>query len=304
MALVDRLLADQNARLAGARTPLAELLAALQSLALRPAVVALAQPGSVDDLVHVRAVLGAAMPAIAARTAGLRSELDRTRQLRAGAALAATSLADGRARLEAQRLALTQLVARHRARSTALDRSALTESDRAIALGEQARDLVDRMSLDSDAAETGQALAALPGPLPRPDPVGAGGPILPWTRASPPYRLPVAGWLVTGLGELDDAGVGARGLTFAVAASAPVIAPAAATVRYAGPFRGFGAIVILDHGGGWTTLLTGLDRLFVIPGQRIAQGAEIGRARTGDEPRVTVELRRRDRPVDLVPLTG
>src|SRR5207237_681642 len=83
--------------------------AAVESLAARPAMISLVQPGSVDDLVHVRAVLASAMPVVRARTAALRTDLDRTRALQASAALAATALAESRTRLETQRLALTRL---------------------------------------------------------------------------------------------------------------------------------------------------------------------------------------------------
>jgi septal ring factor EnvC (AmiA/AmiB activator) len=306
-AITARLLADQRARLAVQQGPIARLIAALQSLAARPALISLVQPGSVDDLVHVRAVLASAMPVVRVRTAALRTDLDRTRALQASAALAATALAESRTRLEAQRLALTRLEAEHRMKSQALGRDALFESDRAIALGEQARDIVDLMSKLGDADSTRAALATLPGPLPRPPRAGEVASALDapaWPAASPPYRLPVAGKLVTGLGELSDAGVRSRGLTIAAAPGAAVIAPAAGRVAYAGPFRSYGTIVILDHGGGWTTLVTGLGATTVAVGAQVAQGAAVGNAGRRDDPQITVELRRRDRAVDMVPLMG
>jgi septal ring factor EnvC (AmiA/AmiB activator) len=306
-AITSRLLADQRARLAVQQGPIARLIAALQSLAARPAMISLVQPGSVDDLVHVRAVLASAMPVVRARTAALRTDLDRTRALQASAALAATALAESRTRLETQRLALTRLEAEHRLKSQALGRDALFESDRAIALGEQARDIVDLMSKLGDEASTRAALATLPGPLPRPPRGGEVASTLDapaWSAASPPYRLPVAGKVVTGLGELSDAGVRSRGLTIAAAYGANVVAPAAGRVAYAGRFRSYGTIVILDHGGGWTTLVTGLGAASVAVGAQVAQGAAIGVAGKGTDPQVTVELRRRDRPVDMVPLIG
>ena len=306
-AITARLLAEQRERLAGQQGPIARLIAALQSLARRPAMISLVQPGSVDDLVHVRAVLASAMPVVRARTAALRTDLDRTRALQANATLAAAALAESRTRLETQRLALARLEADHRLRSQALGRDALFESDRAIALGERARDIVDLMSRQGDETATRTSLAALPGPLPRPPRPGevasALGPPV-WPAASPPYTVPVAGRVVTGLGELSDAGVRSRGLTFATAPDAPVVAPAAGKVAYAGRFRSYGTIVILDHGGGWTTLVSGLGAASVAVGAQVAQGATLGTAAKGDDPRVTIELRRRDRAVDMVPLIG
>jgi septal ring factor EnvC (AmiA/AmiB activator) len=303
VALVDRLLGDQRARLAEQQGPIARLIAALCSLAMRPDAVSVMQPGSVADLVHVRAVIGSTLPQVRARTAGLRADLDRTRKLRADAVLAARSLTDGRRRLEINRIALARLEAEHRLKSQDLSRSALAESDRAIGLGERARDLVDDMQVTTNAAQTAQALAALPGPLPRPG--GAGETALSWTTATAPWRVPVTGRLTTGFGEMSgDAGVTSRGLTWAVAGGADVAAPAAGKVLFAGPFRDYSNVVVIDHGGGWSTALIGLGALSVTIGEQVGQGALLGAAPQGDGRTVTAELRRKGRPVDPVALTG
>ena len=299
-ALVEDLLARRRARLAEAQGPAARLLAALQSLASRPAIVAVAQPGSVDDLVHVRAVLGSTLPAVRARTAGLRAELEETRRLRAASLTAAQALRDGRVRLEGARVALAQAEAAHRDRARALGRDALSESDRALAMGERARDLVDQMEQGTAADVAASDLARLAGPLPRPLALGTRIDV----RVSGAYRLPVQGRLLAGLGEISSAGVRARGLTFVVPAGTAVRAPAAGLVRYARPFRSYGTVVILDHGSGWTSLLAGLGSTAVIVGDRAAAGTVVGHAGTGEDPQVTVELRRRGRPVDIAALVG
>ena len=287
-ATTDRALDAQRTDLAQQQGPVARLLAGLVSLARRPAAVAIVQPGSLDDLVHVRAVLGSTLPIVRTRTAAIRDELARTRALHASAAAAAAQLGAGRTQLLVARRALAAL------RDEPLD--AGTASDRALALGERARDIVDRLRGVGDAQGTLASLAALPGP-PIPAAVAA---------ASPPYRLPVRGRLVTGFGELSDDGVRARGLTFAVAPAARVVAPAAGRIVYAQPFRGFGTIVIIDHGEGWVTLLTGLSTLAVAREQQVVAGATIGAAASagagGEAPQVTVELRRRGRPVDITML--
>ena len=307
ITIVRRLLDDQHGVLAARQGPIVRLIAALQSLARRPAIVSLVQPGSVNDLVHVRAVLGSVLPQVRARTADVRAALARTRKLEADAALAVRALGEGRARLDDERLALTRLEATHRLKSRALGRNALFESDRAIALGERARDIVDLMDQLSDDAQTRADLAALPGPSPRPPRPGeivAPGVALGWSSVAPPYRLPVAGRVVTGLGELSDAGVRSRGLTIAPAAGAQVVAPAAGKVVFARRFRGYGQVVIIDHGGGWTSLVVGLGTVSVATGDQVSQGSPIGLAAAGEAPRVTVELRRRDRPIDMTRLLG
>lgn len=304
-AIVDRLLAEQHRRLEAQQGPIARLIAALQSLARRPAMLGLLQPGSTADIVHVRAVLGGVAPVVRERSAGVRAEIARARRLREGAQIAARSLREGRERLETERLALVQMEAGHRLRPTGYRREAMIESDRALALGEQARDLVELMDTLGAAAETREALEALPGPLPRPgagDSAEAPPPARIAPQGPPPYRLPVAGSLVTGLGEVSDAGVRARGLTLSTWAGAQVVAPAAGRVVYAGRFRRYGNIVILDHGDGWTSLIAGLDRVLARVGDAPVQGTPLGNAPRGEAPRITVELRRRGDAVDLAQL--
>ena len=296
ISLVDERVAAQRTRLATGEAPAARLLGALQALTMRPAIVAVVQPGSVDDLVHVRAVLGAALPVVRARTASVRADLAETRRLRQDALIARQTLADSQAQLAGQREKLARLQAQHEQRSTQLARTALTESDRAIALGERARDIVDRMDVASTSAETGTELARLPGPVAR---EGSDAP-----QAPAAYRLPVQGHLLTGFGEISSAGVRARGLTFAVAPRAQVVAPAPGRIAYAARFRGYGVVVIVDHGQGWTTAVTGLSAAQVRVGEAVEAGALIGTAPASDDAQVTVELRRRGRAVDMTPLLG
>ena len=77
--------------------------------------------------------------------------------------------------------------------------------------------------------------------------------------------------------------------------------PADGRIAFAGAYRGFGQIVIIEHVGGWTSLITGLARTRLKVGERIAQGDPIGRA-ADNRPRITVELRRNGRPIDIAAL--
>jgi len=307
IAIVDRLLNAQQVELARRQGAIVKLIAALQSMARRPAVLSVVQPGSTDDLVHVRAVLGTVTPVIAARTADVRAAIARTRALRLESANAVAALRTGRSRYQAEQLALARIEGENRLRSRDLGRSALIESDRAIALGEQARDIVDLMDQLNNAAAVRGDLEKLPGPLPRPSlpgsaPDHADPPI--GKSASQPYRLPLSGDVVRGFGEVSDAGVRSRGITLTAWPGAQAVAPAAGRVLFAGAFRDYGQIVIIDHGGGWTTLVTGLARVTVAVGARLNQGSPIGRAPDGDGGQITIELRRRGVPVDFVPLLG
>src|SRR3546814_3632969 len=92
-------------------------------MARRPPALALVQPGSLDDAVHVRALLASTLPVIRARTAALREEVEAGNQLRDQAALAKAALVDSRAELKAERVALARFEADQRLRSQNLIQS-------------------------------------------------------------------------------------------------------------------------------------------------------------------------------------
>lgn len=296
IAVIQALQAGQRARLAARQQPLIRLTGALQTMARRPPALALVQPGSVGDTVHVRSLLEAALPEIRRRTADLRAEVDRANGLRDGLVAARAELLASREALRARRVELAAFEARQRARSSALSGLALAESDRALAFDEEAHALARRIGERAYQARLAAELVTLSGPLPRPGP--------PPERAETgiPYRLPVAGRLVTGVGEISDGGVHSRGLTFETAAGAEVVAPANGRIVYAAPFRSYGSVVILDHGQGWSSVITNLDDLAVAAGANVRGGTRLGRAGAGNAPRVTVELRRAGRPFPIAQL--
>jgi septal ring factor EnvC (AmiA/AmiB activator) len=288
---------------------LLELTAALQQLSRQPPVSVLAQPGSLTDMVHARAVIDAAMPVIQQRTAGVRRELAELRTARQQQGIALQALAASKTELARRRDALTRLENEGRLRSRELMSSAQLEADRALGLGEKARDIVELMdALETDGAVRGE-LAQLAGPIPRPR-----DPASPVIQAAPPapaeaelsrgvYRLPVVGRIVAGLGEVNDSGVRSRGITIAARPGGQVVAPAPGRVSFAGDYRGYGKIVIIDHGGGWISLVTGMIALSAGVGDTLDAGAPIGRAGS-DDSRITVELRRAGRPVDIARMLG
>lgn len=309
VALVSRRLSAQRTRLARQQQPLLELAASLQQLSRQPPVSVLAQPGSLTDMVHARAVIDAAMPVIERRTAGVRRELTRLDTTRRQQAVALRALSASKAQLAHRRDALTRLENEGRLRSRELMSSAQLEADRALGLGEKARDIVDLMdSLEADGAVRAE-LAQLAGPLPRPrNPGGAVGGGAPPAAPEPEltqgaYRLPVVGRIVAGLGEVNESGVRSRGVTIAARPGGQVVAPAPGRVGFAGDYRGYGKIVIIDHGGGWVSLLTGMIALSVGVGDTLDAGAPVGRAGS-DDSRITIELRRGGRPVDIVAMIG
>lgn len=308
VGIVDRLRARQRARLAERQGPIVRLTGALQTMARRPAALALVQPGSVDDMVHVRALLGAALPEIRARTAGLRAEVARGDALRHSAERAIVDLRHEQDQLRVRRTELARLEAEQRRRSQGLVDDAMAEQDRMMAMGEKARDIAELIEELGEQSDVRARLASLPGPILRPARPGA-APLPPSelarlsaaALAPPSYRLPVRGRLVSGMGELSDTGVRARGLTLIAARGAQIVSPADGRIAFAGPFRSYTGIVIIDHDNGWATLITGIGRVGAKVGSEVIQGSPLGVVGDGDR-RVTIELRRDSQPIDILPL--
>lgn len=294
-----------TARLAARQEPTARLAAALQTAARCPLALAALQPGSLTDVVHVRAVMASAVPQIRRRTAALRNELERGRALEAQAAAALDQLREGEGVLRQRRSELAALENRQRLASRAARGAALREAERALALAEEARDLDGLVGKLGEVAALRSELAALPGPVLRPTDLAAALPAdpapapAPSASAPPPssFQLPVQGRTLIGFGARRESGLASTGLTLAPAPGAQVVAPARGRVAFAGAYRGFGRIVIIEHAGGWTSLVTGLAAVEVAVGDTVIGGSPLGRASGGKEP-VTIELRQAGKPAN------
>ena len=97
-----------------------------------------------------------------------------------------------------------------------------------------------------------------------------------------------------------------KGVAIRSRPGAPVVAPFDGRVLYAGPFRSYGLILIIDHGQGYHTLLAGLGRLHMAVGQTVLAGEPIGvMARnnelSADRPDLYLELRHDGTPIDPLP---
>ncbi len=302
--LIDKMRAEQRARLAEMQEPAVRMVAALQMMGRRPPALVLMQPGSATKIVHVRSVLEGMMPQIEKRTSGIRKEIAEGRRLREDAEKALGVLTQNKKKLADSKTELATLEGQYRVQSQKYRSGALTEQDKAIALGERARDIVDLIDqLGADAA-TRDTLMSLPGPTLRPENPGDSDDVpaeIPGSRFTlGNYRLPVTGTLVAGLGEVSDTGVRARGLTLVPRSDAQVVAPAGGNVVYAGDFKGYNKIVIIDHGGSWTSLVTNMASISVRVGDRLVENAPIGKA-ASSQPRIMVELRKGNLPVDITP---
>lgn len=305
IALVESQRRSLMKRLAERREPLVRLTGALQNFARRPLGLAILRPGSLRETVYLRAMLDTTLPQVRQRTAALRGELERGRVLELEAREAVTSLEAEQGTLAQRRRRLAAIESRQRIEARARTGEASRETDRALALAEEARDLGTLVERLGEAGSLRDELAALPGPVLRPAQPDratvsdrtAGGRADTGTAGPIDLQLPVAGRTLAGFGVQMASGVRSQGVTLAPRPAAQAVAPASGRVVFAGPYRGYGRIVIIDHGGGWTSLVTGLARTNVAVGDTLVAGSPLGVAGTG-RPEVTLELRRDGAPVN------
>jgi len=278
------------------------LTAALQRLSRRPPVLALLRPGSVSDTMHMRALLDTMLPEVERRTAALRVEIRKGRDLRLRADTAAANLRESQLEFKNRRQQLIALESRQRLASREATGIASREADRALALSEKARDLSELVGEVGKQGQLRDELERLPGPVIRPvrpeqsEVVQVAG-----TEDKSPtlrtYVLPVTGRLVAGFGAQIEGRPPSRGIVLAARGGAQAISPAPGRVAFAGPYRGYGRIVIIEHDGGWTSLVTGLAKLDTRVGEMLVGGSPLGLTAPGN-PIVTVELRRDGVPVN------
>ncbi len=138
-------------------------------------------------------------------------------------------------------------------------------------------------------------------------------PTLNFSKQKGALAKPVAGRTITAFGADDGFGSRAQGDTIETSPNAIVTAPAGGKVLYAGPFRAYGNLLILDAGEDYQLVLAGMDRIDVVQGQFVLEGEPVGAmgrirlasvtaaATNNENPTLYVEFRKNSKPVDPSP---
>jgi septal ring factor EnvC (AmiA/AmiB activator) len=116
-----------------------------------------------------------------------------------------------------------------------------------------------------------------------------------------PLNLPLAGSVLAGFGGTMPDGHKSQGLLIAGNAGAEVHAVTAGRVAYADWLKGYGLLMILDHGNGWMTLYAFNDALLKNAGDSVRAGEAISTVgSSGGQGRSALyfELRRNGQPQD------
>ena len=272
---VQRELAKHQAEMDKARAPTAALVASLATMARQPPLIAIADAGSVNELVRVQALIDASLPIVEQRARALERGAAATRQLEADARSALAALEGKRKERDEARLQFARQEAEQRAAAMALADAAFDADRRRAAVVENVSELADTADRRRAAIREAEALAAYPAAAPQ---KGRSGSKLDPTEKGPAaYRLPSSAPVIQGLSSLSPDGVRSRGLVLDSARGSEVMAPAAGRIAFVGAFRDYDGLVIIDHGGGWVSLLIDVASTLSV-GDRVTAGQPLGRA--------------------------
>jgi septal ring factor EnvC (AmiA/AmiB activator) len=289
-------------RLKARRAEIGSAVMALQRIALYPPEVLFAHPIPPSDVVRGAILLRAAVSEIERRAADVRADLDEVRASRAVAERIAARQAAAMTKLAEERRALGETLVRR----TALAQEALVETkalERRLAqFAAEARGLNELMARLEVEKARHRAPAAVAAPKSGAPPSLAPS-TTPFARSRGQLPMPAVGQIVIRYGQAAATGLTHRGVTLETQPGATVIAPFAGYVVFADVFRGYGQLLILDHGDGYHTLLAGLSRIDGVPGLWVETGEPVGIMGEGDKglPRLYVEIRRGGQPFDPLP---
>lgn len=328
----------RGANLEARHGELSATLSVLAQLARTPPEAMIASPGAAADNIRAAILLRDLVPELEARAARLRGEIAELAELRQRMEAERKAVADGRARLTEQRRDLERLVAERgrtqaelvargreaRDEATRLDREArdlkalmerLAEEERRRAIEAQrlkaeqeARARAEaeaRARRDRDRDQAAQARTAPPPAAPDED---RERPRLAVVTPPPEDRgglsaLPVRGRTVGLFGQAAENGLVARGISIETRDGAQVTAPAGGKIVFAGPFRGYGQLLIIAHTDEYHSLLAGFARIDGAVGQNVVAGEPVGvmGGSEGQRPVLYLELRRKGEPVNPLP---
>jgi septal ring factor EnvC (AmiA/AmiB activator) len=321
---------EKTKALGHSREQFSQVLMALQKIARNPPEAMIVQPLTPSQMVRSAILLRAAVPEIEQRAGHLRrgllllAQTRREMDERRGQLAAVTgTLKEQRSRLAALMKDKQTLYRRAVARSTeaegrvkALARKAgdmrellrRLESDR-LAREKAAREKAERekaarRKAASEMAAREKSGASKPAPqtaaVVEPAPESAPPPI---SQARGTLPFPVAGRVVGLYGQAMDTGMTRKGILIRTRRSAQVVAPHGGRVMFAGPFRGYGHLLIIEHGEGYHSLLAGLGRIDATLGQSVVAGEPIGLmgSASGNALELYVEFRRKGQPINPLP---
>src|SRR6202000_355758 len=306
------------------RAEVVEVLAALQRAGRRTPPALLVRPEDALQSLRTAILLGSVVPELRARAEVLAKDLGELVALRKAIASERDRLAADRDRLRDDQTRLAALVDERQRKQGGMEKDLELEGSRAIALSKQVdslQGLISKMEQDVKSAAKAAATATLQGAPTTPDGKPNLGGLKNPARLSPAVAfastkgllaLPVNGVKINEFGGSDGVGGVEKGISLATRAGAQVTTPCDGWVVYAGPFRSYGQLLILNAGGGYHVLTAGRERISVNIGQFVLTGEPVAPmgstslvasilATNASQPVLYVQFRKDGTPIDPGP---
>ncbi|MHC6154075.1 murein hydrolase activator EnvC family protein [Bradyrhizobium elkanii] len=315
---------DIRASLDSRRSEVIEVLAALQRAGRRTPPALLVRPEDALQSLRTAMLLGAVVPELRVRAEKLAGDLGELVALRKTISTERDALAADRDKLREDQTRLAALVDERQRQQSAAEKDMEAEGARAIALSKQAdnlQSLIAKMEQDLKSAAKAAATASLQGA-----PATVNGkpnlgalkdparmsPAVAFASAKGLFSYPVNGTKIREFGGSDGAGGVQKGISLAAKPGAQVTTPCDGWVVYAGPFRSYGQLLILNAGGGYHVLIAGMERISVNIGQFVLTGEPVATmgstsqvasilATNASQPVLYVEFRKDGTPIDPGP---
>ncbi|MGE5156726.1 MAG: murein hydrolase activator EnvC family protein [Gemmatimonas sp.] len=303
------------------RSEIVEVLAALQRASRRAPPALLVRPEDALQSLRTAILLGAVVPELRTRAERLAGELGELVTVRKSIASERDQLASDRDKLKDDQTRLAALIDERQRQQSAMEQDMAAESAHAIALAKQVdtlQGLITKMEEEVNAAAKAAASANLKGaPGGKPDLAALKNPnrtspAIAFASAKGLLAFPVNGSKVRDFGSSDGAGGVEKGISLATRPGAQVTTPCDGWVVYAGPFRSYGQLLILNAGGGYHVLIAGMERISVNIGQFVLTGEPVATMGTRSQvasifapnvsqPVLYVEFRKDGTPIDPGP---
>jgi septal ring factor EnvC (AmiA/AmiB activator) len=295
---------------------IADVLAALQRMGSNPPPAILVKPDDMSEAVRAATVMGALIPELKSEIEAARRDLDELAKTRESIARERDELTEKGKALAADKMRLGALIDA-RQQSLASAQGALgSQQQRAAELAKKAGSLKDLIArLDSEtAARNASAAAAHATEVAVANDIEARAqaahgaetarlkPEIVFADEKGRVPLPAAGAILKTFGAPDDFGATEKGVSLATPAAATVSAPVDGAVIFAGVYRSYGQLLIMDAGGGYYVLLAGMDRINVQSGEFVLAGEPVGVMGDGSARLATAAAVGAGRPVLYIEL--
>jgi septal ring factor EnvC (AmiA/AmiB activator) len=304
------------------RGVIVEILAALQRIGRQPPPALIVRPEDALQAVRTAITLGAVIPEMRAEADALAGDLSDLLRVRKEIVDQRDGLARNLDLLARDQLRMSMLIDQRQNKQSAAEQALDTEQQQAANLARQVDTIKDLIAgleqgLDPAARAARSSARAITDDATRPqlsalgDP-GRLAPAVAFGEMRGHLRLPVNGSRLREFGGSDGSGGTQKGLSIAARPGAQITAPCDGWVVYAGAFRSYGQLLILNAGGGYHVLLAGMDRISVDLGQFVLTGEPV--AVMGDnsqasatvttvpkQPVLYVEFRKDGTPIDPSP---